>query len=496
MFALLATVIATTPVVLAGLNFNVNAWITRDGLDGWREVLDKHLAKSSAEIDQLRASLRDKLLESAARLSDAGSFIPPTTAVILARGGGSPMSVSPIVVAALPDAPSDLPAPVKLDESQIKEIAPAIVAPALAVAPVEVDDISGETPSENPAPEDSVATAEPASMPMLAEPAPVEVKVASTPENPMLASLVPGAAKPAAVAITVAPSAETELLREAEPVTMPEVTAIGEESPAPDVEPKAVREDKPEEKWVFASLGRQATAVDAHPLAAEPPDVEADAAPEQKPLLAEPQERPIDHFVTEASQATNVPISSPVKLRPLTRADIPPPEKLAGLGSTVQSDARNLPPEQQRVAYDAPVLSERPKSIGRRKWIDESQYSGLGSPEALLEALRHMGANAKTLGLPASLWCADFMNLVLRKSGLNATGSRAARSYLQYGKKIDEPRVGAIAIFTRGRNGGHIGIVRGTDGNGNPIIVSGNHNNKVAEAVYPKSRVLAYVVPK
>jgi hypothetical protein len=26
--------------------------------------------------------------------------------------------------------------------------------------------------------------------------------------------------------------------------------------------------------------------------------------------------------------------------------------------------------------------------------------------------------------------------------------------------------------------------------------VSGNHGNKVAESVYPKSRVLAYVVPR
>ena len=191
-----------------------------------------------------------------------------------------------------------------------------------------------------------------------------------------------------------------------------------------------------------------------------------------------------------------MPISSPVKIRPLTRADIPPPEKLASLGFPARNETRHLPPEQQRVAYDEPVFTELPISVGKRKWIDETKYSGLGSPDALLEALRHLGANAKTLGLPASLWCADFMNLVLRKSGIKATGSRAAKSYLQYGQKIDEPRVGAIAIFSRGKNGGHIGIVRGTDGKGNPIIVSGNHGHKVAEAVYPKARVIAYVVPK
>ena len=37
--------------------------------------------------------------------------------------------------------------------------------------------------------------------------------------------------------------------------------------------------------------------------------------------------------------------------------------------------------------------------------------------------------------------------------------------------------------------------MRGTDGQGNPIIVSGNHGNAVRQAVYPKSRVLAYVMP-
>jgi len=188
-----------------------------------------------------------------------------------------------------------------------------------------------------------------------------------------------------------------------------------------------------------------------------------------------------------------------------SNADNAPAERRASLGpTTMRSDARNanpepayVPPEKTRVAYDAPPVAEQPKSIGKREYVDDTVYTGLGSPEALLEALRYMGANAKTLGLPPTLWCADFMNMVLRKIGIEATGSRAARSYLKYGQKIDGPRVGAIAIFTRGGpNSGHLGIVRGTDGEGNPIIVSGNHNNRVAEAVYPKSRVLAYVVPR
>ena len=81
-------------------------------------------------------------------------------------------------------------------------------------------------------------------------------------------------------------------------------------------------------------------------------------------------------------------------------------------------------------------------------------------------------------------------------AGGNGTHSRAARSFLDYGKKLDGPRVGAIAIFYRkGANNGHVGVVRGTDGQGNPIVVSGNHGNAVRQSTYPKSKVLAYVMP-
>jgi uncharacterized protein (TIGR02594 family) len=119
-----------------------------------------------------------------------------------------------------------------------------------------------------------------------------------------------------------------------------------------------------------------------------------------------------------------------------------------------------------------------------------------GAAAVLLEALRWRGRTAKQIGLPAQLWCADFMNFVLRRSGGSGTHSRAARSFLKYGKKLDSPRVGAIAImYRKGPNNGHVGIVRGTDGQGNPIIVSGNHGNQVKVSTYQKSRVLGYVMP-
>lgn len=94
-----------------------------------------------------------------------------------------------------------------------------------------------------------------------------------------------------------------------------------------------------------------------------------------------------------------------------------------------------------------------------------------------------------------ALWCAAFMNMVLNKLGYKGTQSDAARSFVDYGRKIPGPKVGAIAVLTRGPNGGHVGVVSGVDKHGNPIIVSGNHGHRVGIGTYPRARVLAYVLP-
>ncbi len=115
-----------------------------------------------------------------------------------------------------------------------------------------------------------------------------------------------------------------------------------------------------------------------------------------------------------------------------------------------------------------------------------------GWPVLVTEARKYMGTNPTDR---KRLWCATFMNMVLAKAGYSGTNSDAAKSFAQYGRRISEPRVGAIAVLTRGKNGGHVGVVSGVDANGNPIIISGNHNKRVGEATYSRSRVIAYVMP-
>jgi len=122
---------------------------------------------------------------------------------------------------------------------------------------------------------------------------------------------------------------------------------------------------------------------------------------------------------------------------------------------------------------------------------ETSALLGFGGSDVVAEARRYLGGNPTGR---RSLWCARFMNLVLERTGHRGSGSDLARSFTSYGRRVSGPQVGAIAVIGR-RGGGHVGVVSGIDAAGNPIIISGNHGHRVAEATYARGRVYAYVMP-
>jgi uncharacterized protein (TIGR02594 family) len=119
--------------------------------------------------------------------------------------------------------------------------------------------------------------------------------------------------------------------------------------------------------------------------------------------------------------------------------------------------------------------------------IVASSNSGL-----VAEARRYIGGNPTGRG---SLWCARFMNMVLQHTGHRGTGSDMASSFASYGTRISGPQVGAIAVMSRGRGGGHVGVITGVDASGNPIMISGNNGNRVREVPVSRGRIYAYVMP-
>jgi uncharacterized protein (TIGR02594 family) len=148
-----------------------------------------------------------------------------------------------------------------------------------------------------------------------------------------------------------------------------------------------------------------------------------------------------------------------------------------------------LPKPRPRHARTHNVIYRAPSYVRR---LVEASRPVLGWPALVREARKYLGTNPTAR---KRLWCATFMNLILGKLGYSGTHSDAARSFAYYGKRISKPEVGAIAVLTRGKRGGHVGVVTGVDPHGNPILISGNHNKRVGEGLYPRSRVIAYVMP-
>lgn len=105
--------------------------------------------------------------------------------------------------------------------------------------------------------------------------------------------------------------------------------------------------------------------------------------------------------------------------------------------------------------------------------------------DLIRKASLYIGSNAKQLGLPARLWCADFMNMLL------GGHDRRAFSYINRGAKAQYGCTNCVAVTTR-KGGGHVGVVKGYDSRGNPILISGNHNRRVGIGVYARNRVIAY----
>lgn len=117
---------------------------------------------------------------------------------------------------------------------------------------------------------------------------------------------------------------------------------------------------------------------------------------------------------------------------------------------------------------------------------DRGRNSGQSFGGIVERARADIGKTASQLGLRRTKWCSAFLRAI---TGRNDVDDRA-RSWL--GRPHTSASVGSIAIV---RGGHHVGVVSGFDANGNPILISGNHNRRVGEGVYPRRSVLAYVSP-
>ncbi len=127
------------------------------------------------------------------------------------------------------------------------------------------------------------------------------------------------------------------------------------------------------------------------------------------------------------------------------------------------------------------------------------EVAGAGDAPAVLGYFREAGH--EEIVHDATPWCAAFAGAMLQRAGCKGTGSLLARSYLDWGDAIDEARIGAIVVLSRGgdANAGHVGFFVGAAANrvfllgGNQF--GGNLGDAVCVGAFDAGRVLGYRWP-
>lgn len=142
-----------------------------------------------------------------------------------------------------------------------------------------------------------------------------------------------------------------------------------------------------------------------------------------------------------------------------------------------------------------PVPVHKTRVVNKRyklkEWVKQpsTETAQWGSSSGLVATARaYMGTNPTGW---SRVWCGRFMAMIAPEAARRVSNPNMARSWAGL-PRVAGCQVGAIAVLARGRRGGHVGVVSDCTERG-PRIVSGNHNRRVGEAVYPAGRVLAYV---
>jgi len=92
-------------------------------------------------------------------------------------------------------------------------------------------------------------------------------------------------------------------------------------------------------------------------------------------------------------------------------------------------------------------------------------------------------------------WCAAFVGAMLEGVGIVSSRFESARSYLDWGVKLNNPVYGCIVVFSRD-GGGHVGFVVGKNASGDLLVLGGNQGDAVNIRAFPVSRVTGYRYPK
>jgi len=94
-------------------------------------------------------------------------------------------------------------------------------------------------------------------------------------------------------------------------------------------------------------------------------------------------------------------------------------------------------------------------------------------------------------------WCAAFVGACLERVGIVSTRFEGARSYTDWGQKLDKPAVGCVVVLNKLHTDQvqHVAFVVGQDAVGNLLCLGGNQADAVNVAAFARSQGRAYRWP-
>ncbi|RKJ83779.1 TIGR02594 family protein [Aeromonas veronii] len=131
--------------------------------------------------------------------------------------------------------------------------------------------------------------------------------------------------------------------------------------------------------------------------------------------------------------------------------------------------------------------------IEARKFLGLKEIKGSQHAQAILD----MWKAIKRGGIKddETPWCAAFVGACLEQVGIQSTRFESAKSYLDWGAKLNAPVLGCVVVFTR-TGGGHVGFVVGKSPAGNLLVLGGNQSDEVNIREFPLTRVTGYRWPQ
>jgi uncharacterized protein (TIGR02594 family) len=128
----------------------------------------------------------------------------------------------------------------------------------------------------------------------------------------------------------------------------------------------------------------------------------------------------------------------------------------------------------------------------RLAWADRgvTEFKGKRHNPTVVAYFRDAGFSA--IKDDETAWCAAAVNAWLVRGGQPGSRSLAAKSFMNWGKALDRPRVGCVVVLHRGDPKGwqgHVGLYAGETAT-HVLLLGGNQGDAVSVAKFPKSRVM------